>query len=198
MDLDNKIRKYLRIKRNDMPPYCGRIRSKRSNLINIFKMAGFKHGAEVGVNKGNHSYAICQIMPDINLSCIDTWTANTRRPDPEQQESAYQQAKKQLAPYNVKLIKDTSLNAVTTFASGSLDFVYIDANHTFDSCMSDLIAWAPKVKIGGIISGHDYLECYKYGVIEAVNTYTRAHNVNSWYIISNRQPTYFWVKKHND
>lgn len=39
---------------------------------------------------------------------------------------------------------------------GRLDFVYIDADHMYASVMQDLIAWFPKVRIGGILCGHDY------------------------------------------
>lgn len=39
----------------------------------------------------------------------------------------------------------------------SLDFLYVDANHSEVGVTNDLEAWYPKVKVGGIISGHDYL-----------------------------------------
>ena len=198
MNLNKKIHRYLKIRPHDTPPYCGIAKTRRSDLIKIFKMAGFKHGAEIGVNRGKHSYAMCQIIPDLNLICVDPWQAYAKRSNAAKQEACYQETKKKLAPYNVKFIKDFSLNAAVIIPDRSLDFVYIDANHTFDGCISDLIAWAPKVKIGGIISGHDYMHHHTFGIIEAVNAYTRAHNINAWYLIKAREPTYFWVKKHND
>jgi hypothetical protein len=42
------------------------------------------------------------------------------------------------------------------FANESLDFVYIDALHDYDSVKSDMEAWFPKIKQGGILAGHDY------------------------------------------
>ena len=39
--------------------------------------------------------------------------------------------------------------------NGSLDFVFIDAEHTFEAVVSDIRAWLPKVKHGGCIAGHD-------------------------------------------
>jgi hypothetical protein len=42
--------------------------------------------------------------------------------------------------------------------NGSLDFVYIDGNHRFEQVVADLAAWAPKVRPGGIVAGHDYLK----------------------------------------
>ena len=38
---------------------------------------------------------------------------------------------------------------------GRNDF-YIDANHHYKECLADIEAWYPKVRSGGIISGHDY------------------------------------------
>jgi predicted O-methyltransferase YrrM len=45
----------------------------------------------------------------------------------------------------VKLVKDQSI-----------DFIYIDGNHQYSSVKEDILAWLPKIKNGGIISGHDY------------------------------------------
>lgn len=53
-------------------------------------------------------------------------------------------------------IKSNSWEAAEQFEDHSLDFVYIDADHKYDSVKRDIIAWLPKVKNGGIISGHDY------------------------------------------
>jgi len=36
------------------------------------------------------------------------------------------------------------------------DFVFIDADHTYESVKKDILAWYPKVKKGGIIAGHNY------------------------------------------
>ena len=42
------------------------------------------------------------------------------------------------------------------FAPESVDFVYIDANHSYTYVRDDIQTWLPKVKKGGIIGGHDY------------------------------------------
>ena len=49
-----------------------------------------------------------------------------------------------------------SRRASGLFAEGSLDFVFIDAEHTFESVLDDLSAWWPKVRPGGLLAGHDY------------------------------------------
>lgn len=57
---------------------------------------------------------------------------------------------------NIQKVKKRSVEAAPDFADASLDAVYIDAAHDYGSFKADLLAWAPKVKPGGIISGHDY------------------------------------------
>lgn len=53
-------------------------------------------------------------------------------------------------------------DAIDLFGDESLDFVYIDANHKYEYVKRDIEQWFPKVKIGGILAGHDYikLDCY--------------------------------------
>ena len=53
-------------------------------------------------------------------------------------------------------LKTTSIEAAKYFDDGILDFVFIDAEHTFEAVVSDIRAWLPKVKHGGCIAGHDY------------------------------------------
>ncbi len=66
------------------------------------------------------------------------------------------------------LIEKLSWEAADDFFDGSVDFVFIDAAHDYDSVMLDIQSWLPKVKTGGIIAGHDYYEGFK-GVVKAVD-----------------------------
>lgn len=65
--------------------------------------------------------------------------------------------------------KTTSGEFISNFEDKSLDFVYIDGDHSYESCKKDLELWLPKVKDGGIIAGHDYLPMCFMGVVNAVN-----------------------------
>jgi hypothetical protein len=101
-----------------------------------------------------------------------------------------------LTPYNVTILRKTSEEASKIISDGSLDFVYIDALHEFDPFMLDLLLWSPKVKLGGIVAGHDYVHNYQYGVIQAVEAFVRGRGIGAWYITRERQPSFFWVKRH--
>ena len=73
---------------------------------------------------------------------------------------------------NIIPIRKRSLDGVKDFADNSLDFVYIDGLHDFENVKSDIEAWYQKVRIGGILGGHDYT--HKRGgqeVIKAVDTF---------------------------
>jgi predicted O-methyltransferase YrrM len=58
---------------------------------------------------------------------------------------------------NVSIIKGDGKETADSFDDRSLDFVYIDALHTYVAASGDIEAWLPKIKKGGWIGGHDYV-----------------------------------------
>jgi predicted O-methyltransferase YrrM len=70
---------------------------------------------------------------------------------------------------HIDMIKDTSKNASNQFANGSIDYLMLDAGHSYDALMEDLKAWYNKVKPGGIVSGDDY--GVFHGVTQAADEY---------------------------
>lgn len=65
-------------------------------------------------------------------------------------------AKERLVKPNTHYIIGNSIEVAKTYADESLDFVYIDAGHSYEEVKADYEAWLPKVRKGGIVSGHDY------------------------------------------
>jgi len=65
----------------------------------------------------------------------------------------------------LRVMSQSSVEASMPFADASLDFVFIDAAHDFESVRDDIAAWLPKVKPGGVLAGHDFGE---EGVMRAV------------------------------
>lgn len=49
------------------------------------------------------------------------------------------------------------MECVNEFPDKYFDFVYIDADHSYQSVKNDILAWSSKVKDGGILAGHDYI-----------------------------------------
>jgi glycosyltransferase involved in cell wall biosynthesis len=70
-----------------------------------------------------------------------------------------------------QIIKDTSYNASNQFSNNSIDFIMIDAGHTYDDVKDDIKIWYNKIKPGGIISGDDYGGSFFPGVTKAVDEF---------------------------
>lgn len=137
----------------------------RNDLAFHLAELGLNEGAEIGVLGGTYSIILCEANPKLKLYCVDIWNRKGK----------YEEAQVRLAPYNAKLIRKLSMDAVRDFKDGSLDFVYIDADHHFDAAMEDVIAWSRKVRKGGIVSGHDYDNSSDCGVKDAVDMYVKWH-----------------------
>ena len=61
-----------------------------------------------------------------------------------------------------------SVDVAPEVEDGSLSFVYIDADHSYEAVANDIMLWFPKVRRGGFIGGHDYGPSDP-GVVHAVN-----------------------------
>lgn len=183
----------------------------RDNLPALFKELGFKIGAEVGVLDGEFSEKFCQANPKLKLFCIDPWEiiGDFDDYDSKTLERSYATAKARLADYNCTIIKKTSMDAVKDFADGSLDFVYIDADHEFKAVVMDISEWIRKVRIGGIICGHDFiryvdLKRTRCHVVDAVTGFTSAYRIRPWFVlgrkekrhdeIRDKERSWMWVK----
>lgn len=79
----------------------------------------------------------------------------------------------------------TSIEAASRFADNSLDFVFIDADHTYAGVKSDILAWMPKVKPGKILAGDDF--GYFPGVNQAIDELLPGYTVTE-------HPTWVWRK----
>jgi GR25 family glycosyltransferase involved in LPS biosynthesis len=70
-----------------------------------------------------------------------------------------------------EIIKDTSHNAANQFSNGSIDYIMLDAGHSYEDVRDDIHFWYNKVKPGGTISGDDYGGSFFPGVTQAVNEF---------------------------
>lgn len=172
-------------------------------LPSIFKDLGFKVGAEVGVHKGEWSSRILRRLPGLKLFLIDLWESYPGYKDfPAAKVSeAYYTAIELTKGFDVQFIKEWSHKAANQFMDESLDFVYLDANHTYEYVVQDLAAWAPKVKKGGIVCGHDYDDYsksrrrFEMNVINAVNGWVNSYQISHLFIlINNKGRSWMYVK----
>jgi len=164
----------------------------RVQMAALFHELGFKVGVEIGVEQGLYSEALCKYNPGVKLFSVDPWKAYRGYRDHVNQQKIdgfYESAKQRLAPYDCTLVKKFSLDAVKDFKDGSLDFVYIDGNHNFYNATADIWFWTPKVRMGGIISGHDFVVHRRptgMHVVEVVYGYTSAYEIRPWFVLGSK------------
>jgi len=76
--------------------------------------------------------------------------------------------------------KMSGSQAARCFPDESLDFIYIDADHTYEAVVNDIKVWYPKLKVGGLFGGHDYWKSRyfgrNFGVIQAVNEFAQEYD----------------------
>jgi len=137
----------------------------------------FKVLVEVGSWKGHSICYLGNLLKDKNVDiyAVDLWDETYKYEDnlnlKKQKKILHEIFKENLRKNNlenkIKDIKAYSWEASNNFKDLSVDFVFIDADHEYDSVVKDINAWLPKVKKGGIISGHDYFN--PCGVKKAVD-----------------------------
>jgi hypothetical protein len=138
-------------------------------------------GAELGVFKGKTSACLLKHFPQVTLIMVDTWAPAA--PCSEYRKSGDGKAKIDGPTWNRIL---EQVKQVTEFAAGRrkiwrgdvlklhkavrepLDFIFVDAEHTYEATKAAIRLWLPHVRMGGLVAGHDYRESYP-GVIKAVD-----------------------------
>ena len=139
---------------------------------------------EVGSWKGKSAaYMAVEIINSkkkITLDCIDTWKGSSEHVNYEdiKLNNLYELFIKNTSSLSsvINPIMMDSISASKKYEDNSIDFVFIDANHSYDYVKKDIEAWFPKVKNGGVISGHDYHKNWPE-VIKAVDEFFLGKNV---------------------
>lgn len=166
----------------------------RRQLAELFNELGFKRGVEIGVAWGFYSEVMCNANPGVELYGVDPYERQEGYIDYKLKstfEGLEQRAHEKLDPFpNYHFVRKTSMEALQDFEDGSLDFVYIDGDHCFESVVNDIAKWSKKIRKGGIISGHDYAKHRKPGVkihvVDAVRGYTSAYKIDNWFVLGNQ------------
>lgn len=143
-------------------------------------------GVEVGIFAGQMSAELLS-RPNIFLYMVDNYRSQEDQPKAyaesgdfhattlgRKQQDAYIKFAEQATAFakdRRQIMLMDSVLAAQQFADGSLDFVFIDADHSYEGCHADIEAWRAKVKPDGVLGGHDYEnpDCPKFGVTRAVD-----------------------------
>lgn len=147
----------------------------RRNLNKVITVEG--NAAEIGVAEGNYAMEIAAwpcAFPIVYL--VDRWAQKPGQkgdggfPD-EWHEANLKQVQDRIAAHGmhdrVRIVRGDSRDMASYVPDESLAFCYIDCDHSYLGCLNDIVAWWPKVKAGGVMAFHDYLNP-SYGVRRAV------------------------------
>ena len=120
-------------------------------LLDLLDGDGPLFGVEVGVNEGYLSQHLLSERLDLTLWMVDKW-ANRR--GAIALGVAMNQTK--FAGGRRIIHEAVSHQAAAWFPPDTMDFVFIDADHSSDAVRQDIELWRPKLKRGGLLCGHDY------------------------------------------
>ena len=170
----------------------------RVDLARMFNRCEYTKGAEIGTYRGDYAFTLCRANPQATIYCIDPWQVYPEYKDTTDQDEMNgheQKAHERLKNFNnVVFIKEPSMQAVNRFKDGELDFVYIDANHEWPYVTQDIYHWARKVRLGGIVAGHDYIEepLPNIHVKQALLGYMEAFGISPLYLIGRKDYNRTW------
>lgn len=156
---------------------------------------------ECGVAEGGFSFALLHRWPG-RLYMVDLWgetKAGQERIPLEEQERRYNLVMERIALYyqpRAIPMRMLSADAARIIRDDSLVFVYLDADHSYEGVAADLAAWWPKLKRGGLMAGHDYLDGVHggvtYGVERAVDDFAAEQEVGVHVIREEWPSFYIW------
>jgi hypothetical protein len=134
--------------------------------------------AEIGVDRGDFSEMILHTTRPATLHLIDSW--DSERYHAGLQEGVTGRFAGSIESGTVRIHRKYSTEAAPEFPDDYFDWIYIDSDHSYSLTREELQAYAPKVKLNGIIAGHDYsmgnwVDSVRYGVIEAVHEFCVEH-----------------------
>jgi len=151
-------------------------------LIKLVSANGYTMGAEVGCANGATTYRLLKFCKELKLYAIDKWEkveggaeagemgAIYGEPgctawDPVRGFAIFNRTTRRYAN-RLTILRGDSVMMADQVPDGSLDFVFIDADHRYHAVLKDMAAWVPKLKPEGILCGHDI---HLPGVLKAVS-----------------------------
>lgn len=128
----------------------------------------FERYVEVGVYTGASVVFLCEELKkrktDFSLYAVDLWECanDSGYTDLAVTKDTWKAFEKRMRESGttkyINVMKVDSKLAAMLFQPRSVDFVFIDADHSYAACKADIEAWLPRIRPGGMIAGHDILE----------------------------------------
>lgn len=155
--------------------------ANRHELVELAASYPINHMVELGVYEGEFSEHCYKSLDLKRYTLVDFWNYDEYsfvledapqmfglravynqyfHNDPKRALSeAYEKTRSRFAEkHNVEILKMDIAKAADRFADASLDFIYLDGNHTYEFVLRDLYTWFPKLRPGGLFACNDFFE----------------------------------------
>src|ERR1700674_3826178 len=194
-------------------------RFELAGLLNELELLGT--AVEVGVFRGVFSRQLLERWDGRKLILVDPWRhledyLDSWNLSDSEMEGNYQETLKVLAPFEerIQVLRMRTQEAAALVPHASCDFIHIDANHSYEAVKHDLLLWFPKLRVGGLMSGHDYFDALadehlepifqnnrsiprelltSYGVKTAIDEFALSHGITVSLILEH-EPTWYFIK----
>ncbi len=174
--------------------YAPKVTAAEIRANEVMKRVGGPNpkGVEVGVFAGDMSSALLSGHPTLCLDMVDSWEGNGAAYEGDSGDwhadltqhaqdafLARAKASTSFAEQRRRIIRARSTDAAAQAENATYDFVFLDADHSYQGCKADIEAWVSKVKPGGWLCGHDYENdgFPRFGVTQAVNEFAAERGV---------------------
>jgi len=169
-----------------------------------------ENGIEIGVATGNYSEILLSSTKLKKIYFLDPWREyskevynDTTNCSQLGQDNRYNFVVKRLGKFGDRavIIRKDSIESLEDFSDRYFDFIYIDANHAYEYVKKDIINWYPKLKVGGVFAGHDYMNAVtktgKYGVKQAVDEFCNDIKILPLVTGGSKRcpPSWYFIKK---
>ena len=127
-------------------------------IATLIDKYGWNSGAEIGVLSGRLHFKLLVRCPGLSMIAVDSWKDKSGSCTYQNQEANRAEFYDRSRTYGSRdrILEMDSLSAAADIPDESLDFIFIDADHSYDGCRKDILHWIPKLKQTGWILGHDF------------------------------------------
>ena len=152
-----------------------------ARILNLRYPEGF--GCEIGTWRGGFAERVLSEWTCRWFHCVDPWAGRCLPHDESVRDFDLQWTIARLRPYceRVRLWRMVSSEAVK-LVPDPLNFIYIDGDHSYEGCDTDLHLWWPRLAAGGILAGHDFSPGGFPGVVRAVKEFAARENIGTVYL----------------
>ena len=197
-------------------------RGKLGQFLNDLGLVGT--AVEVGVFRGHFAGELLAHWRGQQLILVDPWRhledyLDSWNLSDAEMERNYRITLETLSRFQerIRILRMRSEEAAPLIPDDSCDFIYIDANHAYEAVKRDLQLWFPKLRVGGVMSGHDYFDAIadaqlepirddnkslskqvltSYGVKTAVDEFAASLGARL-FVTSEHEPTWYFIKQRS-